>query len=372
MKKNFSSNDKTKKDYKSRNHEHADYDVKKDKYQEKKKYVEKDKSVLQKKKFNTTEDKENKKSDYKTKKFVTNKGAVSKKLEGYKGQFSKKINKYPIKKKLSEDVSQKDTEKIGIRLNRYISNAGICSRREADTLIKTGVVAVNDKIITEMGFRVMPSDIVKYDGQPLKSTKKVYLILNKPKDYVTTVEDSHAKRTVMDLIADATKERVYPVGRLDRNTTGVLLFTNDGDLTLKLTHPKNKIQKTYHVILDKVFARTDMQILLHGVELEDGFAKVDKIDYLEVESKVNQSKKIVTVTLHSGKNQVIRRMFGKLGYKVEALDRVFFAGLTKKGLKRGQWKILSLKEIGFLKMLDGKKQVEERKNTDFNTEDTED
>ena len=231
------------------------------------------------------------------------------------------------------------------RLNKYLSNAGICSRREADDLIKAGTVSVNGKVITEMGFKVGPTDKITYAGETLRHQKKIYLMLNKPKDYITTTDDPQERRTVMELIAGACKERVYPVGRLDRNTTGLLLFTNDGELATKLMHPKFGIKKVYQVTLDKNLRTEDFQQLTEGVELEDGFIKPDELSY------INGNKKELGIEIHSGRNRIVRRIFEHIGYDVVKLDRVVFAGLTKKDLPRAKWRFLTDKEIGFLKMI---------------------
>jgi 23S rRNA pseudouridine2605 synthase len=241
--------------------------------------------------------------------------------------------------------NQKKDENL-IRLNKYIANAGVCSRREADTYITTGLVSVNGKIVTVLGTKVSPTDIIKFDGKTLKREKNVYILLNKPKNFITTVDDPHAQKTVMDIIRNACSERVYPVGRLDRNTTGVLLFTNDGELTGKLTHPKFNHKKIYHVFVDKNVSKNHLQTLADGVELDDGFTKVDAISYVDPEDR-----KQLGVEIHSGKNRIIRRLFEHLGYKVVRLDRVIFAGLTKKNLKRGKWRFLTEKEIALLKRL---------------------
>ncbi|MCF0210904.1 MAG: RNA-binding S4 domain-containing protein [Bacteroidales bacterium] len=233
------------------------------------------------------------------------------------------------------------------RLNKFIANAGICSRREADVLISTGVITVNGEVITEMGYKVVPGDVVKYNGRELKDEKKVYILLNKPKGYITTADDPQQRNTVMELIEDACSERIYPVGRLDRNTTGLLLFTNDGELTKKLTHPSFGAQKVYNVELDHTVSRRDLDTLLDGVELEDGLQKVDNIDY-SMNEPIDRRK--VGVSIHSGKNRIVRRLFESLGYEVVKLDRVYFAGLTKKNLLRGQYRFLTEKEIAFLKM----------------------
>lgn len=231
------------------------------------------------------------------------------------------------------------------RLNKYLSNAGICSRREADDLIKAGTVSVNGKVITEMGFKVGPTDKITYAGETLRHQKKIYLMLNKPKDYITTTDDPQERRTVMELIAGACKERVYPVGRLDRNTTGLLLFTNDGELATKLMHPKFGIKKVYQVTLDKNLKTEDYQQLMEGVELEDGFIKPDELSY------INGNKKELGIEIHSGRNRIVRRIFEHLDYEVIKLDRVVFAGLTKKDLPRAKWRFLTDKEVSFLKMI---------------------
>jgi 23S rRNA pseudouridine2605 synthase len=231
------------------------------------------------------------------------------------------------------------------RLNKYIAHAGICSRREADKLIEAGMVSVNGKVVTELGTKIAPEDDVRYNGERLGNERKVYLLLNKPKDYVTTLDDPYAKKTVMELISKACKERIYPVGRLDKNTTGVLLFTNDGDLTKKLTHPSFNKKKIYQVFLDKNLLHSDMQKIAEGVKLDDGITQVDAIAYTSADSK-----KEVGLEIHSGKNRVVRRIFEQLGYKVTKLDRVYFAGLTKKNLPRGRWRFLTEKEVKMLKM----------------------
>jgi 23S rRNA pseudouridine2605 synthase len=248
-------------------------------------------------------------------------------------------------KRFSHENAKTGHESEEIRLNRYLASAGICSRREADEYIKAGLVTVNGQLVTEMGVRIKPGDEVKYNGEALREEKKVYILLNKPKDYVTTVEDPHAKKTVLDLIKGACKERVYPVGRLDRNTTGVLLLTNDGDLTKKLTHPRYEKLKIYHVHLNKNLKYADLEKIATGVHLDDGMIKADAINYAD---PVDKSQ--VGVEIHSGRNHIVRRIFETLGYDVVKLDRVYFAGLTKKNLNRGEWRILSDKEISMLKM----------------------
>lgn len=231
------------------------------------------------------------------------------------------------------------------RLNKYLSNAGICSRREADELIKAGAVSVNGKVVTEMGFKVGPDDKINYGGETLKRERKIYLLLNKPKDYITTMDDPQARRTVMELVKDACRERLYPVGRLDRNTTGLLLFTNDGELAAKLTHPKFGIKKVYHVTLNKNIKTDDFKKLIDGIELEDGLIRPDDMSF------INDSKKELGIEIHSGRNRIVRRMFEHLGYEVIKLDRTIFAGLTKKDLPRAKWRFLNPKEVSFLKMI---------------------
>ena len=234
-----------------------------------------------------------------------------------------------------------------MRLNKYIANAGICSRREADKLIAAGSVSVNGKVVTEMGFQVHEGDVVNYGGEVLRSERKRYFLLNKPKGYITTLDDPQERKTVMMLIDSACPERIYPVGRLDRNTTGLLLFTNDGDLARRLTHPSTGVYKIYHVEVDKAVTRDDMKKLLEGIELEDGPIHVDDIQYVEGAN----DKRIVGVALHSGKNRIVRRMFEHLGYSIHKLDRVVFAGLTKKDLPRGRYRELTEQEVGYLKMI---------------------
>ena len=231
-----------------------------------------------------------------------------------------------------------------IRLNRFISNSGTCSRRDADELIRNGYITVNGKKVTDLGTKVSLKDDVRYRNKRLTAEKKVYILMNKPKDYVTTVEDPHASKTVLDLLGSDFRERVYPVGRLDRATTGVLLLTNDGELTGKLTHPKYKRRKIYHVFLDRDVARNDLFRLTEGIELEDGIVAADAVSYADEEDRSQ-----IGIELHSGQNRVVRRMFEKLGYNVRKLDRVYFAGLTKKNLPRGKWRFLTEKEISMLK-----------------------
>lgn len=258
------------------------------------------------------------------------------------------LKKRMTKKTKGPNFTPPNPENVGkTRLNKYIANAGICSRREADVLISTGVITVNGEVVTEMGYKVMPGDVVKYNGNELKSEKKVYILLNKPKGYITTSDDPQQRKTVMELIDGACSERIYPVGRLDRNTTGLLLFTNDGELTKKLTHPSFGAQKVYNVELDNTISKADMHALLKGVELEDGFQNVDAINYTNGDPI---DKRKVGVSIHSGKNRIIRRLFESLGYEVVKLDRVYFAGLTKKNLLRGHYRFLTEKEVAFLQM----------------------
>ncbi len=233
-----------------------------------------------------------------------------------------------------------------IRLNKYLSQAGIASRREADRLISLGLVTVNDEIISQMGYKVNPNDVVFFDGKEVSVEKKQYLLLNKPKNYITTTKDPRKRNTVMQLIDKACKERIYPVGRLDRNTTGLLLFTNDGSMAKKLTHPSNKIKKMYHVVLDKNITTVHLNKIKKGVVLEEGKVLVDSISFID-----NAPKKEIGIELHIGWNRVIRRLFNKLGYRVIRLDRVVFSFLTKKNLRRKEWRFLTNQEINFLKKL---------------------
>ena len=239
--------------------------------------------------------------------------------------------------KTKKSINNQEEDKI--RLNRYVANCGVCSRREADKIIAEGLVKVNGKVIREMGYKVSISDTVEYQGKEIKREKFVYILLNKPKGFVTTTKDPHATKTVMDLVANASKERIYPVGRLDKETTGLLLFTNNGELTQKLTHPSNNVKKIYKVSLHKPITKNHMSDLVQGIELEDGVASLDEIQFLD------DSKKELGVEIHSGKNRIIRRMFDHLGYHVRKLDRVVFAGLTKVDLPRGKWRELKTTEL---------------------------
>lgn len=252
--------------------------------------------------------------------------------------------KKPSFRKSSKNTNTTFTEDEGIRLNRYIANAGVCSRRDAEQYITAGVITINGKIVTELSTKVHYGDVVKFNNAPLMPEKKTYILLNKPKDYVTTTDDPHAEKTVMDLIGDAGKNRVYPVGRLDRATTGLLLLTNDGDLAEHLCHPKYNKQKIYQVTLDRKISNEDIEKMLTGIELEDGPAKADDIEYCNPDDLCE-----VGVMIHSGRNRIIRRMFEALKYKVKKLDRVYYAGLTKKGLPRGKWRFLTDQEITMLK-----------------------
>ncbi len=274
----------------------------------------------------------------------SNKNALNKGNGSNKGHRSKR--KYiDFKDKVKKGDPLPSFNDDAIRLNKYLSNAGICSRREADVLIKTGVVTVNGEIVTEMGYKVKPGDVVKYDGESINAETKRYVLLNKPKGYITTMDDPMGRKTVMGLVRKACKERVYPVGRLDKDTTGLLLFTNDGDLAKKLTHPLHKASKLYHVELNRRFKGEDLDKLRIGVQLEDGTSKFDQAEFVE-----DSDQRELGVELHSGKNRIVRRTFEALGYKVTKLDRTMFAGLTKKDLPRGWYRHLTEQEVAFLKM----------------------
>ena len=281
-------------------------------------------------------------------------------VDGERKPFNKKpANKKPyIRPETTEDrtksyIQKRRLEKITkevfkdtIRLNKYIANSGICSRREADELISQGLVEVNGKVVTEMGYQVQKTDRVVFDSQNITPEKPVYVLLNKPKGYISTTKDDKARKTVMDLTANASPYRIFPVGRLDRQTTGVILLTNDGHMTKKLTHPSFNIRKIYHVTLDRKLTNDDLKSIAEGIRLEEGVAEVDSISFIE-----GKPKNEVGIELHIGWNRVVRRIFQKLGYEVEALDRVMFAGLTKKNIKRGHWRILTELEVNNLKML---------------------
>ena len=252
--------------------------------------------------------------------------------------------KYSLKKRIEYKEENYDPNEP-IRLNKFLANAGVCSRREADEYIQAGVITVNGEVVTELGTKVLRTDEIKFHDQPVSLEKKVYVLLNKPKDYVTTSDDPQQRKTVMDLVKNCCKERIYPVGRLDRNTTGVLLLTNDGDMASKLTHPKFLKKKIYHVYLDKNVTAHDIQQIRDGITLEDGDIKADACEYADP-----VDKKQVGIEIHSGKNRIVRRIFEHLGYKVTKLDRVQFAGLTKKNLRRGDWRYLTEEEVDRLRM----------------------
>lgn len=252
--------------------------------------------------------------------------------------------KYSMKKRIEYKENNIDPT-VPVRLNKFLANAGICSRREADEFIQAGVVSVNGKVVTELGTKVLRTDDIRFHDQKVSMEKKVYVLLNKPKDCVTTSDDPQQRKTVMDLVKNACPERIYPVGRLDRNTTGVLLLTNDGDLASKLTHPKFLKKKIYHVFLDKKVTAHDMQQIATGITLEDGEVHADAIEYASATDKSQ-----VGIEIHSGKNRIVRRIFESLGYSVVKLDRVQFAGLTKKNLRRGDWRFLTEKEVDMLRM----------------------
>lgn len=264
------------------------------------------------------------------------------------GRYEKKSFQPWKEKRERKKDNRESGEAAAFRLNRYIANAGICSRREADELIATGQVEVNGVVVTELGSKVGPGDKVTYKGKTLSAEKNVYILLNKPKDYITTVSDTHGRKTVMELIRNAGRERVVPVGRLDKNTTGLLLFTNDGDLTGRLTHPSHRVRKLYHVKVNRNFTPEDMQKLAEGFDLEDGFIRVDEVSFVE-----KGGKNEIGILLHSGRNRIVRRMLEHLGYRVVRLDRVAFANLTKKDLPRGRWRKLSPKEVSLLKRIAG-------------------
>ncbi len=271
--------------------------------------------------------------------------------EGYRpaaGGFKKKgafaDKKYSKKKQIQYREELRDPNEP-IRLNKYLANAGVCSRREADDFITAGVVTVNGQVVTELGTKVKRGDEVRFHDQTISIERKIYILLNKPKDYVTTVEDPQDRKTVMDLVKGACKERIYPVGRLDRNTTGVLLLTNDGELASKLTHPRFLKKKIYHVRLDKNLTAADMEQLATGIQLEDGEIHADEISYTS-----ETDKTLVGMEIHSGRNRIVRRMFEAVGYRVLRLDRVQFAGLTKKNVRRGDWRFLTEKEVNMLRM----------------------
>ena len=265
-----------------------------------------------------------------------------------KKSSSSKIKKDDEKQPIRKEKPQKDTpEDYLLRLNKFIANSGICSRREADKLIEAGKIRVNDKVVTDLGIKVSNKDKVTYNKKNLLSESPVYILLNKPKGFITTTDDPFERKTVMSLVKKACPQRIYPVGRLDRETTGLLLFTNDGDIAKKLTHPKHEIKKIYYAVLDKPLEMIHLEKIATGIDLEDGFVKADKIAYITGTTDERE----VGIELHSGKNRIIRRIFQSQGYEVKKLDRVYFAGLTKKDIPRGKWRFLKEKEINMLKMI---------------------
>ncbi|WP_298782439.1 pseudouridine synthase [uncultured Polaribacter sp.] len=282
----------------------------------------------------------------------SNKNSSRRRQEGKKNtpqnrKSVKPLGRKSVKKEFKKNTSaKKSDETSGIRLNKYIANSGVCSRREADTYIEHGSVVVNGKLITEMGYKVQPGDIVTFDGTSITPEQKKYVLLNKPKNYITTMDDDRGRKTVMELIANASKERIYPVGRLDRNTTGLLLFTNDGDLAKKLTHPKHNVRKLYHASLDRKLDLRDLEKLRGDVIIEGRKVFIDAISYVDGEPKSE-----VGIEIHSGRNRIVRKIFEHVGYKVNKLDRVIFAELTKKNLPRGRWRELTNLEVTNLQMM---------------------
>ncbi|MBT6082167.1 MAG: rRNA pseudouridine synthase [Polaribacter sp.] len=263
------------------------------------------------------------------------------------GKKKTPLNRKSTKKEFKKikETPQSDASS-GIRLNKYIANSGICSRREADTYIEHGSVEINGKLVTEMGYKVQPDDVVRFDGTSITPEQKKYVLLNKPKNYITTMDDDRGRKTVMELIANASKERIYPVGRLDRNTTGLLLFTNDGDLAKKLTHPKHNVRKLYHASLDRKLELRDLEKLRGEVIIEGRKVFIDAISYVNGEPKSE-----IGIEIHSGRNRIVRKIFEHVGYKVNKLDRVVFAELTKKNLPRGRWRPLTNLEVTNLQIL---------------------
>lgn len=263
------------------------------------------------------------------------------------GKNSNPQTKKRFQKTINKPKSQpQKSESTGVRLNKFISNSGVCSRREADTYIEHGSVSVNGKLVTQMGYKVQPDDEVRFDGSLISLEQKRYVLLNKPKNYITTMDDERGRKTVMDLVGNATSERIYPVGRLDRNTTGLLLFTNDGELAKKLTHPKHDVRKLYHATLDKKLSLADLNKLRGDVVIEGRKVFIDAVDYVQGEKKTE-----VGIEIHSGRNRIVRKIFEHIGYKVVKLDRVIFAGMTKKNLPRGRWRELTNQELNNLHML---------------------
>jgi 23S rRNA pseudouridine2605 synthase len=268
-----------------------------------------------------------------------------------KGGFKPKLGGKGKKRPVVDD----EKDKL-LRLNQYIAKAGVCSRREADELIASGQIQVNGKVVREMGWRVHHNDKVTYNGENLRGEKPVYLLLNKPKGFLSTLKDDRGRKTVISLIQHACDERIYPVGRLDRDTTGLLLFTNDGDLAKNLTHPSSNVKKIYHVYLDKPMTEADVEKMNEGLELEDGFMKPDVVNYVQEQPDGTE----LGIQIHSGKNRIVRRLFEHLGYKVVKLDRVLFANLTKKDIPRGKWRMLRDKEVAMLTVLAGKTKKAKR------------
>ncbi|WP_299162691.1 pseudouridine synthase [uncultured Tenacibaculum sp.] len=286
------------------------------------------------------------KKSFRSDKPQKNSNSSDKKRFATSSSDNKKQFKRDFKKSQPNKPVQKKTEDTGIRLNKFISNSGICSRREADTYIEHGSVSVNEKLVTEMGYKVQPGDQVRFDGTLISIEKKRYVLLNKPKNYITTMEDDRGRKTVMEIVAHATKERIYPVGRLDRNTTGLLLFTNDGELAKKLTHPKHNVRKLYHASLDKKLTLSDLDKLRGDVIIEGKKVFIDAVSYVEGERKTE-----VGIEIHSGRNRIVRKIFENFGYTVTKLDRVVFAGMTKKNLPRGRWRELTEQEVNTLQMI---------------------
>ena len=279
----------------------------------------------------------------------SNKNSSRRRLEG---KNSKPLSRKPSNKRTSKKEANKSSKpsqtntSTGIRLNKYIANSGVCSRREADTYIEHGSVKVNGKLVTEMGYKVQPDDVVQFDGTSITPEQKRYILLNKPKNYITTMDDDRGRKTVMDLVSNASKERIYPVGRLDRNTTGLLLFTNDGDLAKKLTHPKHNVRKLYHASLDRKLDLKDLEKLRGDVIIEGRKVFIDAVSYVD-----GQPKTEIGIEIHSGRNRIVRKIFEHVGYKVNKLDRVIFAELTKKNLPRGRWRALTNQEVSNLQMM---------------------
>lgn len=310
-----------------------------------KRFDSKENTTNQKRK--TSSDKENFSSDKKKATTGREKAPYKKEKTSYNKEKSAEYSpttRAPYKRNTPKPNATDQSK--GIRLNKYIANAGICARREADRYITAGNVEVNGKPMTQLGYRVQPTDVVKFDGKNISAEKKEYILLNKPKGFITTTQDEKGRKTVMDLVAGAAQGNIKPVGRLDRLTTGLLLLTNDGDLMKKLTHPSHGVRKIYHVILDKKLALADFHKIQEGLTLEDGFIQVDDINFVD-----GAPHNEIGVKIHSGRNRIVRRIFESLGYVVEKLDRVVFAGLTKKDLPRGHWRTLTAQEIINLKNL---------------------